>query len=178
MQSVKLLFKLRIRSEKIDHPEPDPSGLGLIGRADAAPGGSNVPGGTQGLPFAPEIGLPKDGKNQMSALRNTDSGRLVLKHTCGLELGYLSKEDHGIKNYTLRNETLGMGMEDPARDQMKHCLLATDPEGVSRIVAPLEANHQVGSPGQSVHDLSFTLISPLRTEKNGVHSGHEGDFRL
>src|SRR4029079_6398941 len=77
------------------------------------------------------------------------------------ELVDLSGEHDWVDDYAVPDGAQLAGVEDPGRDQVKRERLAFADDGVSRVVAALEADHEIGLLGEQVHDLPLPLVAPL-----------------
>ena len=61
-------------------------------------------------------------------------------------------------------------VQDAARDEAQHALLALRDHGVAGVRAALVAHHDVRLVRQDVDDFSFAFISPLGADKNCIHN--------
>ena len=59
-----------------------------------------------------------------------------------------------------------MGSGDAGRNLVQFEHRIADDDGVTGIIAPLVANNHRGALGQMVHDLAFSLVTPLGADHN------------
>ena len=65
----------------------------------------------------------------------------------------------------------GVGVEDPARDQLESEGLAADDDRVARVVATLITDDEPHVPGEKVGQLPLALVAPLGSDHDG--RGHQ-----
>ena len=142
--------------------------LVLVGGADAAAGGADglspfglLPGFVQG-----HMG----GQDQRTC--GTDPQSLHDRYAARLQHIDLFEQRIQSDDNAVADETFNAIPQDARGDQVQHGLLAADDEGVTGVVATLEADHCRGSLGEQVDDLTLALVSPLRTYDNDVF-GHD-----
>jgi len=92
-----------------------------------------------------------------------------------VDLVDLLEEHGGVHDDAIPDDAGRLGMKDARGQQVDDERLAVDHQGVAGVVAALEADHRVGTWGEDVDDLAFSLVTPLGTHHDDVrHSSSRG----
>ncbi len=82
----------------------------------------------------------------------------------------LLREDHGIEDDAVADQTDFAFVQDAGGNQMQRGFLAVHDNGMAGVVAALKADHVIDLPRQQINDLPFSLVAPLDADDH--HIGH------
>ncbi len=141
--------------------------LVLIGGADAATGRPDPSVSQRHLPDLVEIAVQRQNEGNVFGDANivgADLDPLPLQHVD------LRQQCPWIEDDTVADDGQFAPTDHSRRQQAQLVGHAVDDEGMSRVVAPLKADHHVGAFRKPVDDLAFSLVAPLRTDN--YYIGH------
>ncbi len=167
------LVRQRIEIGEIHQPDRAAADLVFIGWADAATGRPDRGHGIGRFPQRVEFPVQwQDQRNVFGdaqivrADRNALAPELVDLVEKGLRIEHDAIADH---------RELG-GPQHARRQQRQLVGFTVDDEGVARIVAALETDHDIGLLRQPVDDLAFSFVAPLGADDDDI--GHSQVFPL
>ena len=154
---------------QIADPEGTPADLVLVGRTDAAPGGSDL-GAGQGR-FAGLIQLPVEGKNERCVFGDHQIIRRHLDAEFAQLIDFV-EQGPGIEHHAIADHRHFSTAHDTRGQQAQLVGDIVDNQRVPGIVAALEAGDDVRPFRQPIDDLAFSFIAPLGADYRYV--GHSG----
>ena len=155
--------------EQIAHPDAPARDLVLVGRSDAPSGGADGRLAQRALPQEIELLVP--GEDDVRVQADLEP-RAVELEVALLELVDLAHQHRGVDHHPIADHAGLSLVQDPRGDQVQHRLLAAHHEGVTGVVATLEADDDLDMLGEEIHQLALALITPLRTHHDDVR--HRG----
>ena len=156
-----------LAAEQIADAHAAATGLGLVGRADAAPGGADGALATLAhlldalVVRQDHVGVLPD--QQLAAREEPTPG----------QLGDLVEQRVRIDHHAVAEHARLAGVTHPGRHQMRHELLPVDDQRVPGVGTAAETHDGVGGLGVQVHHLALALVAPL-----GADHDHDGHRRL
>src|SRR5262245_31693870 len=105
-------------------------------------------------------------KDQMSAVG--DDEVLLHRDPAPHEALDLLLERPRVDHHPVAHDAQDPGMQDPGGDQVEHQALASEDDGVARVVAAVVARDDLDARGQVVDDLPLPLVTPLRARNDDV----------
>ena len=152
--------------KQISEPDSPPPDLVFVAGPDSPAGGTD--------PFLSQTSLlrclhrPVIGHDEVCAV--TDKQAVL--HLKILEHLQLFLQGRRIHHHTIADHTDLSRVENSRGNQVKNILFILDDDGVTCIVSPLIAGHNVETVGDEVNDLAFSLIPPLSADNHYVR--HDG----
>ena len=158
------LFRQGLQVGQIHQADGAPSGLVLVGRADAALGRADL--GAGAAAFAQRVEFAVDGEDQRRVLGDA---QIVARDRDALLAQAL---DFGRQRMRIEHDAVADDRElvrahDAGGQKRQLVDRAADDERVAGIVPALEPHDHVGLLGQPVDDLALALVAPL-----GAHDNH------
>jgi len=145
--------------------------LVLVGGTDAAAGGAD------GLLAAGHLtGVIQGhvvGEDQRAGF--ADGEPLTGRHPGLVQHLQLLQQRRRGEHHAVAYQAAHILAQDAGGDQVQHGLLAVDDQGVTGVVAPLEACHRVGLVGEQIHHLALSFIAPLGPDYDYVLA-HRSSF--
>src|SRR6185437_9710214 len=151
-----------VRIHQVSHANRATGDLVLVGRADAAAGG------TDGLATGGDLARLVHG----NVVRHDQwRGRADLDPRTHLDaiafqLADLLDQRLRRQHHAVADQAQGVVAQDARRDQVQHGLLALDHQRMAGVVAALETHHRADPLGQQVDDLALAFVAPLRTQND------------
>ena len=166
-QAIDLVVE-RVRVGEVHQPDRAPGDLVLVGRADAALGGSNL--GSTGVPqFAMGVEFAVQRQDQRDVLGDLEVRRRHLDPLAAQLLDFLD-EMIGIEDDAVADDRQLPGAHDAGRKQREFVGLAVDHQRMAGVMAALKAHDDIGPDRQPVDDLAFSLVAPLGADNDNI--GH------
>ena len=150
--------------EQIRHAQRTPRNLVLVGRPDAPPGGADRVRALGLLPRAVE----RDVRRQDERTRRTDLQAFEHRHALPDQRRRFLEQSLQRQDHAIADQALHVSVQDSRGDQRQNGLLAADHQGMSGVVAALEAHHGLHLVGQQVDDLALALVAPLQTDYDEI----------
>ena len=150
---------------EVADPEPDPPNLVAVGRADAAPGG------TQAI-VAPDafLELVEERVVAHHHVRALADDQVVGLEAALPELVDLLQQDARVDHHPVADDAGAGRVEDAAGQELELELAVLGDDGVARVVATLAPDGEVGPLGEEVDYLALALIAPLASDDDHDHA--------
>ena len=150
---------------QIGHADDPATHLVLIGRADAAAGGADL--GDAVLRLARAVQLAVDRQDQRCVLG--DHQRLGRdRHPLPAQLRDFLFQVPGVQHHTVADHGQLATAHDARGQQAQLEYLAVNNQRVTCIMPTLETRDHIGTFGQPVHDLAFSLVAPLGADNDDI----------
>ncbi len=146
-----------LRVPEVEHADAAAGNLVLIRRADASPRCPDFPAGR-----ARGVEQFVVGHDEMRAVADVEAALNI--HAIGDQLVDLGEQRFGIEHNTIPNRAANAGMQNPARDLVKHERFFANLHRVTRVGPALVAHDPIGALREDVDELPFSLVTPLRTD--------------
>ena len=148
-------------SGEIDRADAAAVHLVGIGRTDAALGRADLL--RTGAGFVEHISPLVIFEDQLGAVAQLDRGDV--ESLFGDALHFLGQRDR-INHQPVADDAADPLAEDAGGNEVEHVALTADFNGVSGVVAALEANHHIDVTGEHVDELSLAFVTPLGPDQN------------
>jgi hypothetical protein len=149
--------------QEIDHSHSAPADLVPVGGHDPFAGTADT-----ALPLSLlRPGVQKDVVRQHDVRLFADENSSLYGDPALNQLIDFLQELQRVDHHSATEYTTYMRIEDAGRDQMELECVSTYHDGVARIGTALKSYYEIGSFGEMIDDLSFSLVSPLSANHKG-----------
>ena len=153
--------------EQVLHADAEARGLVGVARADAAARGADLQPAELRLAGVVEQHVVRHDQVRVGA--DAQAGEV---DPLGAQLVQLAGQHLRVDHDAVADRAQLAGIQDPGRDQVELPRHAVAHDGVSRVVAALEADHQIRLLREEIDDLALALVAPL-----GAHDHDAGHSR-
>src|SRR3984885_3854831 len=156
----------RVGIGEVHQADRAPRDLVLISGADAAFGGADLGSGDASR-LAMRVEFAMQRQNQREVLGYFEVGRGHFD-SLATQLLDLLDEMIGIEHDAVADDRQFARPNNPGRKQRKFVNLAVDHERMARVMAALEAHHDIGADRQPIDDLALSFVTPLGADNDNI----------
>ena len=165
------LVRQRIEIGEVHQPDRAAADLVLIGRANAALGGADRADGVGRFAERVELAMQRQDQRDVfgdAQVFRTDGNALPLQFCNFIE------ESLGIEHHAIADHGQFRRPQHAGRQQRQLVGFAVDDQGMTGIMAALEAHNDVSLLRQPVDDLALPFVAPLGADDDNI--GHFADI--
>src|SRR5688572_9240416 len=151
----------RVLFEQIDKADTDSRYFVFVRRTDAPAGSANFSLASE--PFPGQINGLVVRHDEMRFFADTQQ-RIIKQMPLGLESVNLLDQNLRINHHAVADHAQLIWMQRPGRNEMQYGLFAVHHQGVTGVVAALEADDDIGVAGKKIDDFAFTFVAPLGSD--------------
>src|SRR5262249_48580496 len=155
------LFAKNLLVQQVDEANAYPGHLVFVGRTNAPASGADATLSAQTL--AREVDRFMIRGNEVRSFANLEERR-VQQTPLSLQGIDLFPQHLRINHHAVADHAYLASVQHPRRDQSDDGLFPANHQGMTRVIAALKSDNDIGLAGQQIYDFPFAFIAPLNTD--------------